>query len=114
MIPIIDSKRQYATIQNEAEKEVLEVMRSGQYILGKHNKAFEEEIAKYIGVNHAICLNSGTDALHLALRALNIGKNDEVITVAFTFVATTEAIGIVGATPVFIYIEDNPFNVDVH
>ena len=114
MIPIIDSKRQYATIQNEAEKEVLEVMRSGQYILGKHNKAFEEEIAKYIGVNHAICLNSGTDALHLALRALNIGKNDEVITVAFTFVATTEAIGIVGATPVFVDIDENTFNMDVN
>ncbi len=114
MIPIIDSKRQYATIQNEAEKEVLEVMRSGQYILGKHNKAFEEEIAKYIGVNHAVCLNSGTDALHLALRALNIGKNDEVITVAFTFVATTEAIGIVGATPVFVDIDENTFNMDVN
>lgn len=112
MIPIIDSKRQYATIAEKAEKEVLEVMRSGQYILGKHNKAFEEEIAKYIGVNHAVCLNSGTDALHLALRALNIGKGDEVITVAFTFVATTEAIGIVGATPVFVDIDENTFNID--
>lgn len=112
MIPIIDSKRQYATIAEKAEKEVLEVMRSGQYILGKHNKAFEEEIAKYIGVNHAVCLNSGTDALHLALRALNIGKGDEVITVAFTFVATTEAIGIVGATPVFVDIDENTFNMD--
>ena len=112
MIPIIDSKRQYATIAQKAEQEVLEVMRSGQYILGKHNKAFEAEIAEYIGVKHAVCLNSGTDALHLALRALNIGRGDEVITVAFTFVATTESIEIVGATPVFVDIDENTFNMD--
>ena len=112
MIPILDSKRQYAAIGEKAEKEVLEVMRSGQYILGKNNKAFEEEISKYIGVKHAVCLNSGTDALHLALRALNIGKGDEVITVAFTFVATTESVEIVGATPVFVDIDENTFNMD--
>lgn len=114
MIPIIDSKRQYATIAEQAEKEVLEVMRSGQYILGKHNKAFEAEMQEYLGVNHAICLNSGTDALHLALRALNIGRGDEVITVGFTFVATTESIEIVGATPVFVDIDENTFNMDVN
>lgn len=112
MIPIIDSKRQYATIQNEVEKEVIDVMRSGSYILGKHNKAFEEEMAKFIGVNYSVALNSGTDALHLALRALDIGPGDEVITVAFTFVATTEAIGIVGATPVFVDINPDTFNMD--
>lgn len=114
MIPIIDSKRQYAAIQNEVEKEVLDVMRSGSYILGKHNKAFEEEMAKFIGVNHSVALNSGTDALHLALRALDIGPGDEVITVAFTFVATTEAIGIVGATPVFVDINPDTFNMDAN
>ncbi len=112
MIPIIDSKRQYAAIQNEAEKEVIDVMRSGSYILGKHNKAFEQEMADFIGVNYSVALNSGTDALHLALRALDIGKGDEVITVAFTFVATTEAIGIVGATPVFVDINPDTFNMD--
>ena len=114
MIPIIDSKRQYATIQNEAEKEVLEVMRSGSYILGKHNKAFEQEMADFIGVNYSVALNSGTDALHLALRALDIGAGDEVITVAFTFVATTEAIGIVGATPVLVDINPDTFNMDAN
>ncbi len=114
MIPIIDSKRQYATIAKDAEREVLEVMRSGQYILGKHNKAFEAEMQEYLGVDYAICLNSGTDALHLALRALNIGKGDEVITVAFTFVATTESVEIVGATPVFVDIDENTFNIDVN
>ncbi len=112
MIPIIDSKRQYAAIQNEVEKEVIDVMRSGSYILGKHNKAFEQEMADFIGVGYSVALNSGTDALHLALRALDIGPGDEVITVAFTFVATTEAIGIVGAKPVFVDIDPDTFNMD--
>ena len=114
MIPIIDSKRQYATVGAEVEKEVLEVLRSGSYILGKNCKAFEEEVAEFLGVKNAVTLNSGTDALHLALRALDIGAGDEVITVAFTFVATTEAIGIVGAKPVFVDIDPDTFNIDVN
>ena len=112
MIPILDSKRQYATIGNEIEKVVCEVLRSGSYILGPNVKALEVELAKYIGCNYTVSLNSGTDALHLALRALDIGAGDEVITTAFTFVATTEAIGIVGATPVFADIDADTFNID--
>lgn len=112
MIPILDLKRQYEQIGNEIEKEVIEVLRSGSYILGKHNKGLEEELAQYVGVKHAVALNSGTDALHLALRALDIGAGDEVITTAFTFVATTEAIGIVGAKPVFVDIDPDTFNID--
>ncbi len=112
MIPIMDSKRQYEKIGNKLEEAVLEVMRSGSYILGKNNKAFEEEMAAYCGTKYAVALNSGTDALHIALRALNIGKGDEVITTAFTFVATTEAIGIVGAKPVFADINKDTFNID--
>jgi len=114
MIPIIDSKRQYNTIAAEAEKAVLEVMRSGSYILGEHNKAFEAEMAGFVGCKYTVAMNSGTDALHLALRALDIGAGDEVITVAFTFVATTEAIGIVGATPVFVDIDPDTFNIDAN
>ncbi len=114
MIPILDSKRQYATIGEEVEKEVIDVLRSGQYILGKHNKALAEELQEFIGVKHAVTLNSGTDALHLALRALDIGAGDEVISVAFTFVATCEAIGIVGAKPVFVDIDPDTFNIDVN
>lgn len=112
MIPILDSKRQYAQIGQDIENAVVKVLRSGQYILGEENKLFSEEIAKYMGVKNAVTLNSGTDALHLALRALNIGAGDEVISVAFTFVATTEAIGIVGAKPVFVDIDENTFNMD--
>ena len=113
MIPILDLKRQYEQIGKEVEKEVVDVLRSGSYILGKHNKALEEDMAEYVGVKHAVGLNSGTDALHLALRALDIGAGDEVISVAFTFVATTEAIGIVGAKPVFVDIDPDTFNIDV-
>ena len=112
MIPIMDSKRQYAKIGDKLEEAVVEVMRSGSYILGKNNKAFEEEMAAYCGTKYAVALNSGTDALHVALRALDIGKGDEVITTAFTFVATTEAIGIVGAKPVFADIDKDTFNID--
>lgn len=113
MIPILDLKRQYNQIGKDIEKEVVEVLRSGSYILGKHNKELEVSLSEFVGVKHAVALNSGTDALHLALRALDIGPGDEVITVAFTFVATTEAIGIVGAKPVFVDIDPDTFNIDV-
>lgn len=113
MIPILDLKRQYDKIGKEIEKEVIEVLRSGAYILGPHNKELEKNLAEYVGVEHAIALNSGTDALHLALRALDIGEGDEVISTAFTFIATTEAISIVGAKPVFVDIDSDTFNIDV-
>lgn len=113
MIPILDLKRQYKQIGKEIEKEVVEVLRSSSYILGQNNKDLEAKLSSYVGVKHAVALNSGTDALHLALRALDIGPGDEVITVAFTFVATTEAIGIVGAKPVFVDIDSDTFNIDV-
>ena len=112
MIPIFDSKRQYAQIGAEVEKAVCEVLRSGCYILGPNVKALESELAEYIGCKYTVALNSGTDALHIALRALNIGEGDEVITTAFTFVATAEAIGIVGAKPVFVDIDENTYNID--
>lgn len=111
MIPILDLKRQYEKIGKEIEKEVVDVLKSGCYILGPHNKALAEDLAEYVGVKHAVTLNSGTDALHLALRALDIGPGDEVITTAFTFVATTEAIGIVGAKPVFVDIDNCTYNI---
>ncbi len=112
MIPILDSKRQYKQTGAEIEEAVTRVLRSGSYILGEENKKLEASLSKFIGTDYAVALNSGTDALHLALRALNIGAGDEVISVAFTFVATTEAIGIVGAKPVFADIDKDTFNID--
>ncbi len=111
-IPIINSKRQYETIASKVEPAVLEVMRSGSYILGANNKEFENEMCNYLDCKHAVALNSGTDALHLALRALDIGEGNEVISTAFTFVATSESIGIVGAKPVFVDIDPDTFNID--
>ena len=112
-IPIINSKRQYEMIAQKAEAAVIEVMRSGSYILGNNNKELEREFCEYLDCKHSVALNSGTDALHLALRALDIGEGDEVISTAFTFVATSESIGIVGAKPVFVDIDPDTYNLDV-
>lgn len=114
MIPILDLKRQYDTIGKEVEENVINVLRSGSYILGENVKNLEQEMAKYCGVKNAVSCANGTDALQLALRALDIGAGDEVITVAFTFVATTESIGIVGAKPVFIEIDPDTYNLDIN
>jgi len=112
MIPILDLKAQYHSLKPEMDRAIAGVLESGIFIMGPNVEAFEQEIARYLGARHAISLNSGTDALHLALRALNVGPGDEVITSPFTFAATTEAIGIVGATPVFVDIDPTTFNID--
>jgi dTDP-4-amino-4,6-dideoxygalactose transaminase len=112
MINILDLKQQFLSLQPQIEAALRDVMLNGHFILGPNVKAFEAEIASFLDTPHAVGLNSGTDALHLALRALDIGPGDEVITTPMTFVATTEAIGIVGASPVFVDIEADTFNLD--
>lgn len=87
------------------------VLKSTQFIMGPNVKAFEEEIARYLGVKYALGVNSGTDALVIALRAAGIKEKDEVITTPFTFFATAEAISQVGATPVFVDIDERTFNI---
>lgn len=111
-IPILDLQPQIQAHWEEFNAAFQRVMRSGQFILGPEEKAFEAECAAYLGVKHAIGLNSGTDALYIALRALGIGPGDEVITTPFTFFATAEAISHVGATPVFVDIEEDSFNIN--
>ena len=113
MIPILDLTNQYQKIKDELNREVLDVLNSGRYVLGPQVEKFESDIADYLGCKRAVGVANGTDALHLALRALDIGPGDEVITTSFTFIATTEAIGIVGATPVFVDINSDTFNIDV-
>lgn len=113
MIPILDLKEQYQSLRTEMLQAIESVLDSGVFVSGPQGKALEAEVAAYLGAPHAVGLNSGTDALHIALRALDIGPGDEVITTPFTFVATTEAIGIVGAKPVFVDIDPRTYNMDV-
>jgi dTDP-4-amino-4,6-dideoxygalactose transaminase len=112
MIPMCDVGAQYRALRSEIDTAMQTVAEAGHYILGPQVTAFEAEVAAYSGCAHAVGVNSGTDALHLALRALGIGPGDEVITTPFTFIATTEAIGIVGATPVFVEIDPLTGNLD--
>ncbi|HUN28234.1 MAG TPA: DegT/DnrJ/EryC1/StrS family aminotransferase [Alphaproteobacteria bacterium] len=112
MIPILDLTRQYGVLKAEIDAATQAVFASGNFINGANCRAFESEFAAYVGTSHAVGLNSGTDALHLGLRALGIGPGDEVITSPFTFVATTEAIGMTGAAPVFVDIDPDSFNID--
>jgi dTDP-4-amino-4,6-dideoxygalactose transaminase len=111
-IPPIDLTEQFKTIQQEVNAAVAEVLASGKYINGPIVQTFARSFGDYIGTRECVVCNSGTDALYLALRALNIGPGDEVITSPFTFIATAETISAVGATPVFVDIDPNTFNLD--
>lgn len=112
-IPAFELNQQYKLIGHEMNEAVLEVLASGRYIGGAPIEQFEQQFASYIGTADCISCNSGTDALYLALRALGIGAGDEVITSPFTFFATAEMISAVGATPVFVDIEPQTFNLDL-
>jgi len=113
VIPMLDVKAQHEPIKEEIKQALKDILDSGQFILGPNVRAFEQEIASYCHVNHAVGLASGTDALYLCLRALDIQQGDEVITTPFTFIATAEAITYVGATPVFVDIDRHTLNIDV-
>ncbi|MEI6065330.1 MAG: DegT/DnrJ/EryC1/StrS family aminotransferase [Pseudanabaena sp. ELA748] len=112
-IPPFDVSQQYQQIGDRLNKAALEVLASGQYIGGQVVSSFEAEFAQYIGSNYGIGCNSGTDALYLAMRALDIGEGDEVITSPFTFFASAETISLTGAKPVFVDIEAHSFNMNM-
>ena len=111
-IQLVDLKAQYKILENELDYITKEVLCSTNYIMGKYVANFEEEFAKYIGVKHAISVGNGTDALVIALKSLGIGYGDEVITSTFTYFASAECISAVGATPVFVDVEKDTFNLD--
>ncbi|WP_062118862.1 DegT/DnrJ/EryC1/StrS family aminotransferase [Aureimonas sp. AU40] len=112
MIPFLDLAPQYGAVGAAVEAAALAVLRSGHYVGGPDVAEFEEAFAAFCGVRHAVGVSSGTAALHLALRAADIGAGDEVVTVSSTFVATVAAIGMSGAKPVFVDIDPASWTLD--
>ncbi len=108
----IDLQSQYCAYRSEIDRAIREVLESGHYILGKQVQELEEQLAKYVGAAHCIGTSSGTDSLILALLALEIGPGDEVITVPFSWVATAEAVRVVGARPVFVDLDPETYCLD--
>lgn len=111
-VPLFDPLRAHASFAEELEQAAVSVLRSGRYILGPEVEAFEDGLSIFLGGSHVVSVSSGTDALVLALRALGVGENDEVITTPYSFVATAEAILRVGAKPVFVDVEPNTWMLD--
>src|SRR5438046_1878563 len=104
-VPYLDLQGQYDSIRIEVLAALEEICESGKFAQGPATSDFEAKFAAYCGVDHCVTLNSGTSALHVALRCLDVGPGDEVVTVAMTFIATAWAISYVGATPVFVDID---------
>jgi dTDP-4-amino-4,6-dideoxygalactose transaminase len=111
-IPHVDVRAQYAPLLGELKERLAGVLDSGQFILGPEVRAFEDEAASFLGARRAVGVGNGTDALVLALEALDVGPGDEVVCPAFTFFATAEAVARVGATPVFCDIDPVTLNAD--
>lgn len=111
-IPMLDLRGQYNAIKARIREKVETIMADQDFILGKEVADLEAAIARYCGTNHAAGVASGTDALILSLKALGIGPGDEVITTPFTFVATAEAVALIGAKPVFVDIDPDTYNLN--
>jgi dTDP-4-amino-4,6-dideoxygalactose transaminase len=112
MIPFVDLKAQYATIQRDVDEALHNVVANADFILGKDVELFEQEFARFCNADYAVGVDSGTSALELALRAYAIGDGDEVITVSHTFIATVAAISYTGARPVLVDIDQDTYNMD--
>jgi dTDP-4-amino-4,6-dideoxygalactose transaminase len=111
-VPLIDVQRQYAELEQALQDAIQRVCASGRFVLGAENTELEQALSKYCRAKHAIACASGSDALLLALMALEIGPGDEVILPSFTFFATASAVARLGARPVFVDIEPDTFNLD--
>jgi dTDP-4-amino-4,6-dideoxygalactose transaminase len=111
-IPLLDLKKQYKSIKPEIDRALENVIQNQDFVLGEEVRQLEMETAAYCGTKYGVGLASGTDALILSLKALDIKEGDEVITTPFTFFATAEAISIVGAKPVFVDIDPKTYNIN--
>jgi dTDP-4-amino-4,6-dideoxygalactose transaminase len=112
IIPILNLRPEVDLLSEKLNQAIQGVLCSTQFIMGPNVKAFEEEAANYLGVKHTIAVNSGTDALIIGLKAAGVQAGHEVITSPFTFYATAEAISLIGATPVFVDINPQTYNID--
>ena len=110
-IKMVDLKGQYNYIKDQVNQSVLETIESTQFINGPRVKSFQEHLEKYLSVKHVIPCANGTDALQIALMALDLKPGDEIICPSFTYVATAEVIGLLGLTPVMADVDPNTFNV---
>jgi UDP-2-acetamido-2-deoxy-ribo-hexuluronate aminotransferase len=111
-INFIDLKAQYQHLKPQIDARIHQVLDHGQYIMGPEIAELEQQLASFVGVKHAIGVSDGTSALQIAMMALGIGPGDEVITTPFTFIATGEMIALLGATPVFVDIDADSYNLD--
>ncbi|MDR4987442.1 MAG: DegT/DnrJ/EryC1/StrS family aminotransferase [Bacteroidales bacterium] len=111
-IQMVDLKRQYENIKGEIDEAVLNVIQSTQFINGPEVKEFQAELERYLNVRHVVPCANGTDALQVAMMALDLKPGDEVITTSFTFVATVEVIALLGLTPVLVDVLPDTFNID--
>ncbi|MBS4167784.1 DegT/DnrJ/EryC1/StrS family aminotransferase [Parachlamydia sp. AcF125] len=109
----IDLKKQYQLYKEEIDSAIHEVLEQGNFIMGDQVRSLETTLAQYTQAKHCIAVSSGTDSLQIALMALGVGAGDEVITVPFTWISSTEVIGLVGATPVFVDIEAQTYNIQI-
>ena len=112
-IPLVDLQSQYANIKEEIDRVIAEVISKTAFIGGPYAKSFESAFANYCQVKYCVGVGNGTDALFIALKALDIGKGDEVITAANSFIATSEAITLSGAKVVFVDINSQTYNIDI-
>jgi len=111
-IPVFDLKRQYEYLKTELDNAFINVFESGNFVLGENVRLFEEEFASYLGAGFAVGVGSGTEALHLSLKACDIGPGDEVITVPNTAVPTISAISFAGARPVLVDVTPDTYTID--
>ena len=111
-VPLVDLKEQYLGIEKEVSDRLERLFQNCHFVLGEDVAAFEEEFARYLGAKYVVSVGSGTEALHLALRAAGVGKGDEVIVPANTFIATALAVSYTGAIPVFVDINEESYNID--
>ncbi len=108
----VDLKSQYQTLKKDVDQRVLAVLEHGQYINGPEVDDLEAALADFVGVKHCVAVSSGTDALLIAMMALDVGPGDEVITTPFSFISTAETIALLGAKPVFVDIDERTFNIN--